>query len=62
MHEKGFENIYLLTGGFDGFEDSFPELVIGKTIAKGDTYRASKAQSLIDAMNGGQGSGKKRYF
>ncbi len=28
--EKGFDNIYLLSGGFEGFAEQFPKLLEGK--------------------------------
>ena len=35
--EKGFDNIYLLSGGFDSFAEQFPEQLEGK---KASMYQA----------------------
>ena len=32
MAERGFENVYLLSGGIDEFLESYPDLIVGKNI------------------------------
>lgn len=52
MCEKGFDNVYLLSGGYDEFSESFPEHVKGKVVPRYDkAERVNKAKALIEMMN-----------
>lgn len=42
--EKGFDNIYLLNSGFEGFAEAFPDKLEGKKAA---VYQAKAAKTGI---------------
>ena len=35
LHEKGFDNVYLLSGGLEKFVQGFPDLVEGDNVPQG---------------------------
>ena len=42
FYEKGYDNIYLLSGGIDDFILAFPELIVGKNLPDIDKLREEK--------------------
>ena len=56
--EKGFDNIYLLSGGFEGFAEHFPEFLEGKMAA---TYQGKAAKKgKINKVNVVKGGSPKK--
>jgi centrosomal protein CEP41 len=55
LHEKGFDNVYLLSGGIDGFLESHYDLVEGTNVPakpKPQTKTATKKPSTaVSVMN-----------
>jgi hypothetical protein len=45
--EKEFQNIFLLNGGIDDFQDEFPELVEGKVIGVKRQQAATAAKPQL---------------
>jgi centrosomal protein CEP41 len=43
FYEKGYDNIYLLSGGLDDFALAHPEMIVGKEVPDFDKIREEKA-------------------
>ena len=51
LTDKGFGNIYLLTGGIQQFYIDYPKLVEGNNIPEYEEYKWFVATSIIPAKN-----------
>lgn len=58
LAEKGFGNIYLLSGGFEEFEKQFPKLIEGKKICKEEIKRSTTKSTQKTEMKSMEVTGK----
>lgn len=50
LHEKGFDNVYLLTNGIEGFLESNYELVEGYSVPEKSKIKAADAKGIKKSM------------